>query len=50
MVNPLDETITVLVLEHNGYRTLGVFRRGEQAASRLLESFAVDVEAVFNAE
>ncbi len=50
IVNPLDETITVLVLEHHGYRTFGVFRRGEQAASRLLEGFAVDVEAVFDAE
>lgn len=48
IVNPLDETITVLVLERNVYRTSGVFRRGESAASRLLDGFAVDVAAVFD--
>ncbi|MDW8212510.1 MAG: Uma2 family endonuclease [Roseiflexaceae bacterium] len=50
IVNPLDETITVLVLEDDAYRTFGAFRRGEQAASRLLDGFAVSVDEVFDAE
>jgi hypothetical protein len=33
IVNPLDETITVLVLAGDAYTTYGVFWRGEQAAS-----------------
>ncbi|MDW8232624.1 MAG: Uma2 family endonuclease [Roseiflexaceae bacterium] len=50
IVNPLDETITVLVLEDDAYQTFGAFRRGEQAASRLLDGFAVSVDEVFDAE
>lgn len=49
IVNPIDETITVLALEHDVYSTFGVFRRNEQAVSRLLEGFAVSVDAVFDA-
>lgn len=49
IVNPLDDTITVLALEGGTYVEHGVFRRGEQASSRLLDGFSVDVDAVFNA-
>lgn len=48
IVNPLDETITVLVLEGDAYIEHGIFQRGEQATSRLLDGFAVDVGVVFD--
>ena len=47
--DPRDETITVLALEGEGYVEHGVFGRGGSAASRLLEGFAADVSAVFDA-
>lgn len=50
IVNPLDETITVLTLDGETYREHGVFRRGEQADSLLLAGFGVEVDAVFDAE
>lgn len=50
IVNPLDETITVLALEGAAYAEHGVFGRGAQAGSRLLVGFAVAVSAVFDAE
>ena len=49
IVNPLDETITVLVLEADVYAMYGVFRRGEQARSRLLDGFSMSVDTVFDA-
>lgn len=49
IVNPIDETITVLTLDGDAYAAHGVFRRGEAAASALLEGFAVQVDAVFDA-
>ena len=49
IVNPTDETITVLKLDGDAYREHGVFRRGEAAASALLEGFAVRVDEVFDA-
>jgi Uma2 family endonuclease len=49
IVNPLDETITVLTLADTQYRTHGVFRHGEAATSLLLPGFSVDVAAVFDA-
>src|SRR5215213_5915261 len=39
IVNPLDATITVLVLQGDAYTTAGVFQRGERASSRLLNGF-----------
>lgn len=48
IVNPLDETITVLVLSDDAYTERGVFRRGEQTTSQLLDGFAVGVDAVFD--
>lgn len=49
IVNPQDETITVLSLTGNAYTPLGVFRRGDQATSALLEGFSVSVDEVFGA-
>jgi tRNA U34 5-carboxymethylaminomethyl modifying GTPase MnmE/TrmE len=50
IVSPEDETITVLTLAGDAYAEHGVFRRGAQATSALLEGFAVSVDAVFDAE
>ncbi len=50
IVNPLDDTITVLVLEGEMYTERGVFRRGEHATSQLLEGFGVSVDEVFAAK
>ncbi|MEN9938416.1 MAG: hypothetical protein RLZZ387_4995 [Chloroflexota bacterium] len=50
IVHPDDESITVLTLQDSGYREHGVFRRGEQAHSRLLDGFVVSVDAVLDAE
>ncbi|MDQ2808343.1 MAG: Uma2 family endonuclease [Chloroflexota bacterium] len=50
IVNPLDDSITVLQLVGTAYREHGVFRRGEQATSALLPGFAVPVAAVLDAE
>ena len=49
IVNPLDETITVLTLADDAYAEHGVFRRGEMATSALLAGFAVRVDEVFDA-
>jgi Uma2 family endonuclease len=50
IVNPVNETITVLTLQDDTYVTHGTFRRGEAAASPLLDGFRVDVNLVFDAE
>jgi len=49
IVDPEDETVTVLVLQGQAYATHGVFRRGEVASSVLLVGFTADVSAVFDA-
>ena len=49
IVDPQDETITVLRLEGEHYAEHGVFRRGETATSVLLEGLAVEVSAVLDA-
>ena len=49
IVNPLDATITVLVLDGPAYSRHGLFRRGERATSRLLPGFSVSVDEVFDA-
>jgi len=49
IVNPLDDTITVLTLQGEAYATHGVFRRGDTATSLLLAGFEVSVNAVFDA-
>ncbi len=50
IVNPIDDSITVLTLDGDAYAEHGVFLRGERANSRCLAGFAVDVAAVFDAE
>ena len=49
IADPRDETITVLALEGGKYAEHGVFGRGDQATSPLLEGFAADVSSVFDA-
>lgn len=49
IVDPRERRITVLALEGGSYVTHGEFTPSQQAASRLLEDFTVDVTAVFQA-
>ena len=49
IVDPRDETVTVLALRGGAYVEHGVFSRGAVAASPLLEGFTADVSAVFDA-
>ena len=49
IVDPRDETVTVLVLAGGAYVEHGVFRRGDNATSPLLDGFTADVSAVFDA-
>ena len=50
IVNPLDETITVLTLAGGVYMPHGIFRRGARAASKLLDGFSVYIDDVFDAQ
>ena len=50
IVNPQEETITVLKLENGVYIAHGVFRRGETDTSALLPGFTVNVDVVCDAE
>jgi Uma2 family endonuclease len=50
IVNPLDDSITVLVLDGAAYRRHGRFQRGERATSLLLPEFSVSVDEVFDAK
>ena len=49
IVDPRNETVTVLALEGNEYVEHGVFAPGGKTDSRLLAGFAVDVAALFDA-
>ncbi len=49
IIDPERETITVFILSGKNYKTHGVFKRGEQATSKLLPGFTLDVAAVFAA-
>lgn len=49
IVNPLTSTITVLVLEGQAYVEHGIFQRGDQAVSKLLDGFRVSVDEVLDA-
>lgn len=49
IVNPLDDSITVLVLRDGAYLPHGVFGRGQHATSDLLAGFALAVDEVFGA-
>ena len=50
IVNPEAETVTVLTPAGDSYADHGSFGRGMQATSALLVGFAVDVDALFDAE
>jgi Uma2 family endonuclease len=52
IVDPRDETITVLTLGkgRKTYRVAGAYRRGQQAASVLLDGLVIDVAAAFSGE
>lgn len=50
IVNPAEETITVLKLEDSVYVAHRVFHRGDMATSVLLQGFTVNVDAVCDAE
>ena len=49
IVDPQTETFSVMSLEGDAYAEHGVFRRGDQAISKLLPDFLVDVDEVFDA-
>ena len=50
IVNPLNDTITVLTLADGQYAEHGLFRPGDRADSPTLSGFSVDVAAVFAAD
>lgn len=50
IVDPRDETITVLRLADDAYVEHGTFGRGTQATSALIPGFTVSVDAVFDTE
>jgi Uma2 family endonuclease len=50
IVNPEDETVTVLQLKDGVYIEAGIYRRGEPATSVLLAGFTIDVGTVFDAD
>ena len=50
IVNPIDESVTVLTLSNGAYGEHGAHGRGEQAESLLLRGFSVDVDELFDAE
>ena len=50
IVNPLDETVTVLTLEEQAYALHGIFHRGQRAISKLLDGFGIEVDEIFDAQ
>jgi len=49
IIDPETETITVLTLSSKSYKRHGRYKAGQQAASKLLSGFSLDVAAVFAA-
>ena len=49
IVDPRDQTVTVLSLDGKQYRVHGQFKRGSQAESVLLPEFSIDVTDLFAA-
>ena len=49
IVNPLDETMTVLVLAEDHYADHGVFHKGQQVCSVCIPDCSLDVTSVFEA-
>lgn len=50
IVNPIDESVTVLALRGGAYEEHGAFGRGQRAESVQLEGFSVDVSELFDAK
>lgn len=50
IIDPANETITVLGLQAGSYAERGVYTRGETATSASFEGLAADVTAVFDAD
>jgi Uma2 family endonuclease len=50
IVNPLNDMITVLVLDGEAYAEYGVFHRGDRAISKLLDGFSMSVDEVLDAK
>lgn len=50
IVYPDAASVTVLRLDEGAYVEHGVFGRGQQAGSALLQGFSVSVDAVLDAE
>jgi Uma2 family endonuclease len=50
IINPLDETISVLALADGQYVEHGIFGRGARARSRLIDGLAVSAGDLFDAE
>jgi Uma2 family endonuclease len=50
IVNPQTETVTVLCLNGDSYEEAGTYRRGESAASVLLQRFSIAVATIFDAK
>ncbi len=50
IVNPQNETITMLRLRGDVFEEAGIYRRGETATSVLFAGFSVSVTAVFEAD
>lgn len=49
IINPLKDTITVLVLQNDVYVEHGVFARGDRAMSKLVDGFSMSVDEVLDA-
>ena len=50
IVNPIDESVTVLALGNDAYEEHGAFGRGQRAESALLEGFSIEVSELFDAD
>lgn len=50
IVDPADETVTVLLLTGDEYAEHGVFRRGDRVPSPSLEGFSVAVSTLFDVD
>jgi Uma2 family endonuclease len=47
LIDPRQQTITVLALGEDSYNVHGVYNHSQQATSSLLPGFVVDVSALF---
>jgi Uma2 family endonuclease len=49
IVNPLDQSVTILVLDGDTYTAHGPYARGQQATSRFIPTLTIDIAALFDA-